>query len=133
MTNKFFEYSLQMRKAALSALLATSAIVIAGCANGPPPTAQMEVSKAAVARAAASPDTVEFAPVELQSAKDKLARAEKAMADENYELAKQLAAEAQVDARLAETKSQSAKAQKAAKDSQEAIRALREEANRNAQ
>ncbi len=52
------------------------------------------------------------------------------MAQEHYELAKQLAEEAQVDARLAEAKSQSAKAQKAAIDSQQAIRVLREEINR---
>ncbi len=108
------------------------AIFVAGCASVPPPTEQMAVSKAAVARAS-NTDTNEFAPLELQSAKDKLARAERAMAQENYQLAKQLAEEAQVDAKLAEAKSQSAKTQKAARDSQESIRVLREEINRKTQ
>ncbi|MHB1332009.1 MAG: DUF4398 domain-containing protein [Sulfuriferula sp.] len=108
------------------------AILMAGCASVPPPTAQMAVSKAAVAHAS-NADTNEFAPLELQSAKDKLARAERAMAQENYQLAKQLAEEAQVDAKLAEAKSESAKTQKAARDSQESIRVLREEINRKTQ
>ncbi len=131
MMRKPYEFKLQwmVRRGGVPALIMGTVILVAGCASVPPPTAQMAVSKAAVARAITA-DTNEFAPVELQSAKDKLARAERAMAQEHYELAKQLAEEAQVDARLAEAKSQSAKAQKAAIDSQQAIRVLREEINR---
>ena len=127
-----FQLSQLMRNSGVPVLLAGGVLLMAGCASGPAPTAQMAVSKAAVEHAS-SASTTEFAPVELQSAKDKLARAEKAMAQENYELARQLAEEAQADARLAEAKSESAQAQKAARDSQDASRALREEINRKAQ
>lgn len=121
-----------LRRTSMPALGIGIAILVAGCTSVPPPTAQMAVSKAAVTHAN-SADTNEFAPLELQSAKDKLARAEQAMAQENYQLARQLAEEAQVDAKLAEAKSESAKTQKAARDSQESIRVLREEINRKAQ
>ncbi len=114
----------------LAALLFVT--VLAGCASTPAPTSQLAVSRAAVARAS-NADTTLYAPVVLQSAKDKLAAAEKAMAAENYELAAQLAEQAQVDARLAETRSQAAKAEKAAEDSQAGIRVLQEELDRKAQ
>ena len=127
-----FQLSQLMRKRGVAVLLAGGVLLIAGCASVPAPTAQMAVSKAAVEHAS-SAGTTEFAPVELQSAKDKLARAEKAMAQENYELARQLAEEAQADARLAEAKSETAQAQKASQDSQAASRALRQEINRQAQ
>jgi hypothetical protein len=112
-------------------LLAGGVMLMAGCA-GVPPTEQIAVTKAAVAHAN-NAATTQFAPVELQSAKDKLARAEQAMEKEDYALASQLADEALADARLAEAKSESAQAQKAAKDSQDASRVLREEINRKAQ
>jgi len=52
------------------------------------------------------------------------------MEKEDYENARWLAEEAQADARLAEKKAQSAKAQKAALVMQDDIRVLREEINR---
>ena len=119
------------RSGVVYALLAGGAMLMAGCASVPP-TEQIAVSKAAVAHAN-NAATAEFAPVELQSAKDKLARAEQAMVKEDYALAKQLADEALADARLAEAKSETAQAQKAARDSQDASRALSEEINRKAQ
>ena len=57
-------------------------------------------------------------------------RANRAMAKEDYENARWLAEQAQADARLAEKKAESAKAQKAANVMQEDIRVLREEINR---
>lgn len=113
-------------------MLAGISILIAGCASTPAPTAQLAVSKAAVMNAS-NADTSQYAPVELRSAREKLIRAEQAMDGRNYELAEQLATEAAVDARLAESKTQAAKAQKAAQDSQEATGVLREEINRKAQ
>ena len=50
---------------------------------------------------------------------EKMDAAEKAMAEEDYPLARQLAEEAQVDAQLAATTARSAKAQKAASALQE--------------
>lgn len=109
-----------------------TAILIAGCASLPPPTEQMAVSKSAIANAVSAQGN-EFAPVEMRSAQEKMERANQAVANEDYVRARWLAEEAQTDARLAEKKSHSAKAQKAAVAMQDDIRVLREEINRNAQ
>ena len=107
-----------------------TAVLMAGCASsGPKPTEQIAVSKSAVANAVAAGGS-EYAPVEMRTAQDKLDRAHRAMDKEDYVEAKWLAEEAQVDARLAEKKAQSAKAQKAAIVMGDDIRVLREEINR---
>ena len=72
----------------------------------------------------------EFAPAEMRTAQDKLDRANQAMGAKDYDLAKSLAEQAQVDAQLAGSKARSAKAQKAALAVQEDSRVLREEINR---
>ena len=104
--------------------------LMAGCASTPAPVAQMAVSSADVARAAGS-GAGEVAPVEMQSARDKLGRARLAMTEKKYRLARSLAQEAQVDAQLAEVKSGSSKAGKAADELRESIRVLQEELDRN--
>ena len=118
----------QWRRAA--GAIGLAAAVMAGCASAPPaPTEQLAVSKGAVANAvdAGGP---EFAPAEMRTAQDKLERANQAMGAKDYELAKSLAEQAQVDAQLAASKARSAKAQKAALAVQEDSRVLREEMNR---
>jgi len=117
--------------------LVTPAIVITtvlmvGCATTPAPTEQLAVSKAAVTSASRGGSN-EFAPLELKSAMDKMEDAEKAMAAKDYPRAKQLAEQAQLDAKLAETKTDAAKAQKAVDGSHESNRVLREEIKRTAQ
>jgi hypothetical protein len=106
-----------------------AAAVMAGCASVPAPTEQLAVSKAAVANAvdAGGP---EFAPVEMRAAQEKLDRAGQAMAAKDYNSARSLAEQAQVDAQLAGSKARSAKAQKAALAVQDDRRALREELDR---
>jgi hypothetical protein len=106
-----------------------AAVVVAGCASVPAPTEQIAVSKAAVANAVGAGGP-EFAPAEMRTAQDKLDRANEAMAAKDYERARWLAEESQVDAQLAVTKARSAKAQKAAYAVQEDSRVLREELNR---
>jgi len=106
-----------------------AAVIVAGCASVPAPTEQIAVSKAAVANAVGAGGP-EFAPAEMRTAQDKLDRADQAMAAKDYERARWLAEEAQVDAQLAVTKARSAKAQKAAYALQEDGRVLREELNR---
>ena len=106
-----------------------AAVLVAGCASIPPPTEQMAVSKSAIANAVSAGGS-EYASVEMRAAQDKMDRANRAMDKEDYENARRLAEEAQVDARLAEKKAQSAKAQKAASVTQDDIRVLREEMNR---
>jgi hypothetical protein len=103
--------------------------VMAGCASVPAPTEQIAVSKAAVANAVGAGGP-EFAPAEMRTAQEKLDRADQAMAVQDYERARWLAEQAQVDAQLAVAKARSAKAQQAANALQEDTRVLREELNR---
>jgi hypothetical protein len=107
------------------------AMFMGGCA-GTPPTEQMAIAKDAV-NTAVSVGGNEFAPVQLRSAMDKMDAAEKAMAEEEYEQARQLAEQAQVDAQLAATAARAAKAQKAAHELEESNRTLQQEVERQAQ
>src|ERR1700687_6035330 len=107
-----------------------AAVLIAGCASIAPPTEQMAVSNSALANAR-SAGGAEYAPVEMRAAQEKMDHANRAIEKEDYVNARWLAEEAQADARLAEKKAQSAKAQKAASVIQDDIRVLREEINRN--
>src|ERR1700686_2246624 len=113
--NKFSGYQWHWAAGAIGCL----AVVIAGCASVPPPTEQMAVSKAALANAVSAGGN-EYAPVEMRTAQEKMDRANRAMEREDYENARWLAEEAQADARLAEKKAQSAKAEKAASAMQDA-------------
>lgn len=107
------------------------AVLAVGCSSlKTPATADVAVTKAAVENAATAGGT-EFAPVEMMAARDKLALANKAMTNKDYKLARDLAAQAQADAKLAQGKANSAKAQVAADALQDDIRVLREELERN--
>lgn len=110
-------------------ILTCSVLFLTACASTPPPTEQMAVSKAAVTSALSSGGS-EFASVEMKAAQEKLEHAAKALEKEDYENARWLAEQAQIDATLAEKKAQSAKAQKAANVIQNDIRVLSEEINR---
>ena len=109
-----------------------AAILMAGCASTPPPTEQMAISRAAVSNAS-SAGANEFAPLLLKSAMEKMDGAERAMAEKKYVLARQLAEQAQVDAKLAETTARSVQAQKAADALQEDRRVLRQELERKSE
>ncbi len=106
-----------------------AAILMAGCASAPPPLELMATSRAAVASANSAGGN-EFAPIQLKTAMEKMAGAERAMVDKNYELARTLAEQAQVDAQLAGAMARSAKATKAAEALQEDSRVLRQELDR---
>jgi len=114
------------------ALCSAALVLTTGCSSlKTPATADVAVSKAAVDNAA-SADGAEFAPVEMTAARNKLALANKAMASKDYKQAIDFAAQAQADAKLAQGKANSAKAQAAANALQDDIRVLREELERNA-
>lgn len=118
-------------------LIRTSAVVLAvgalaACSSTPPPTEQMAVSRTTLNRAAAAPNVAADAPVELQRARDKWVQAEKAMSDKDYVRARRLAAEAEVDARVAESKADAAGNASTLAQVQGSIRALQEEINRRA-
>ena len=115
----------------LTALFGAAAMLAVGCSSlKTPATADVAVSKAAVENAAGA-GGVQYAPVEMTAARDKMAQANKAMVDKDYKLARDLAAQAQADAKLAQGKANSAKAQAAADALQEDIRVLRVELERN--
>jgi hypothetical protein len=111
---------------ALSASFGAAVLMLAACATTPPPTAQMAVSNAALAHAVGA-GAVEFAPTEMAMARDKMSRANLALASKDNDAALALAQQAQLDAQLAEAKTESAKAGKSAQALDEASRALREE------
>jgi hypothetical protein len=111
---------------------AVAAVLVAGCASIPAPTEQIAVSKAAVGSATSAGGN-EFAPVQLQSALEKLNAAERAMAEEENLKARQLAEQAQVDAQLAAATARAAKAQKAVGELREGNRVLHQEIDRKAQ
>jgi hypothetical protein len=105
-------------------------LLAAGCSSlKTPATADVAVSKAAVADAVGA-GGAEFAPIQMKSARDKLDLAKQAMVAKDYKRAIELANEAQADAKLAQAKANSAKAQQAAQALQDDIRFLREEVDR---
>ncbi|WP_367849416.1 DUF4398 domain-containing protein [Rhodoferax sp. WC2427] len=112
------------------ALSATALGLLVGCSSmKTPATANVAVSKAAVDSAVGA-GGAEFAPLEMDSARTKMAAANKALANKNYKLAATLANEAEADAKLAQGKANSAKAQAAADALQDNLRVLREELDR---
>lgn len=111
-----------------------AAIFMSACAGTPPvpaPTEQMALSRSAISSASSAGGS-EYAPVQLKSAMDKMDSAERAMGAKNYDLARQLAEEAQVDAQLAATAARAGKAQRAADALQQSDQVLKKELNRNA-
>jgi hypothetical protein len=103
---------------------------LAACASDKAPaTADVAVSRAALANAT-SAGAADLAPAEMQSAREKLMRANQALAAKDYKTAQDLATQASADAQLAQSKANSAKATSAADELQQNIRLLREELNR---
>lgn len=113
------------------ALASLSLAALTACASRPPaPTEQMAVSRSTLTRVSAAPNVTATAPIELQRARDKLMLAEKAMGAEDYTAARRLAAEAEVDARVAETRADAERNAANLAQVQDSIRALQEEINR---
>lgn len=115
----------------LSRLLGAAAVLsLAACASQKAPaTADVAVSKNAVENAV-SAGAAELAPEEITSARAKMLRASQALAAKDYALARDLATQAQADAKLAQSKANSAKATAAANALQEDLRVLRDEVDR---
>jgi hypothetical protein len=126
------EKTMQMHtKPWIAALCGRAMIVTAGCSSmKAPASASVAVSSAALDNAAGA-GGAQFAPIEMNSAREKMALSNKAMARKDYELANELAIQAQADAKLAQGKADSAKAQVASNALQDNIRILREELDRN--
>jgi hypothetical protein len=129
--NRLLEKTLKTNlKQLLMILGGTSVMLLVACSSmKTPATADVAVTKAAVDNASTAGGT-EYAPAEMQSAREKLALANQAMKDRRYKDAGDLAAQAQADAKLAQSKANTAKAQANADALQSDIRAMREELDR---
>ena len=122
----------------ISTLTRTSVLIVSlaalgaltACSSQPKPVEQMAVTRTTVNRVAAEPDVAANAPVDIQKARDKLATAEKAMADKDYKTARRMSAQAEVDARVAETRADAAQNASSLKQVQDSIRILQDEINR---
>lgn len=126
MTNRDFKIS---PLAALAAC-ATAVVLMTGCSSlKTPATADVAVSRAAVDNAA-SAGAADLAPDEMRSAREKMRMANQALKARDYKPARALAAQAQADAKLAQSKANSAKATSAADEINENIRVMREELDR---
>jgi Domain of unknown function (DUF4398) len=106
------------------------ALAAAGCASMPMPNEELAVAKESVSRAEQA-GAVELAPVEMQTARDKLSRAERAAASRDPQPATDLAAQANVDAQLAEATARENRSQKAATELDASLQTLRQESLRN--
>ena len=116
------------RHAALAAIVVT----LAACASkGIAPVEQLSNARASIAQAE-SAGAAQTASVELLSSRDKLTRAEGAVRDEKFDMARALAEQSQADAQLAERKARTAKAEAAAAAIVRSNQQLGQEAQRNA-
>src|ERR1700730_15955801 len=106
-----------------AAAFAATVVALAACASNPAADEKIAVAKASLQRAEGS-GAPEFAPVELASARDKLARAEKANADRNLQPATVWAEQANVDAQLAEATAQQKRSYTAAMEFDASLHAL---------
>lgn len=113
---------------------AVSAVVwgLFACASTPIPNEKIAVAKASVQRAEQS-GAPELAPVELATARDKMARAEKAAADREAQTATLMAEQANIDAQLAEATAMQHRSHKAATEFDASMQALRQESMRSTQ
>jgi Skp family chaperone for outer membrane proteins len=114
-------------------LLGVAAMLsLAACASSQkaPATADVAVSRNAVDNAVGA-GAADLAPAEINAARAKMMRANEALAAKDYTLARQLATEAQADAKLAQSKANSVKANEAANALDADLRVLREEVDRN--
>ncbi len=114
----------------LTVLCGTAIVLTVGCSSlKTPATADVAVSKAAVENAAGA-GGAQYAPLEMNAAREKMALANKAMVAKDYKLAIELASQAEADAKLARSKANSTKAQAAADALDDDIRVLRIELDR---
>ncbi len=115
----------------LKALCAAAVVALAACSSPQkaPAVADVAVSKNAVENAV-SAGAADLAPAEINMAREKMMRANAALAAKDYALARDLATQAQADAKLAQSKANSTKATAAAAALDADLRVLRDEVER---
>jgi len=113
----------------IASLIVLFALENSGCSTAKPPTeilsrAEMDLRAASEARAD------EFAPMDLQSAREKIEGSKKAIAAKRYEDGRRLAESAQVEAELATAKAEAELTRRAADDLRRRLDTLRAETER---
>lgn len=108
-------------------LIITLALGTGACSTAKPPMAALAKAELGV-RAAGEARAADLAPMDLQSAREKLEGAKQAMAAGRHEDARRLAESAQVEAELAEAKAEAEIMRHAADELRKRIDVLRMEA-----
>lgn len=110
--------------------LAGLLMLVAACASAPPaPDAAIDAAKVAISNAEKA-DASHYAGAELGEARQKLASADAAVADESMVLAERFAHESRVQAELASARTEAAKAAAVNKEMERGADALSEEMER---
>lgn len=115
--------SKRLRRSAWAVIVAGT---LAGCAATPPSEQKTTLARDAVGRALSAQAT-QFAPLEMKTAQDKLARMEQAIGEKHYVLVDTLAEQIEVDANLAEAKATAVRKQQVLKQAREGIQVLKQE------
>jgi hypothetical protein len=116
-------------RSARRVLCAVTLLALAACASGPPPDDEIAAAEVALTEAADA-DAMERAPAPLALARDKLERAQRAVADGDNREAARLAEQALADAQLAAAEARSMTARAHAEEVRTSIETLREEVSR---
>jgi len=119
------------RRARQAAGLLFTVAMLGACASTPPapPTGALAAARQAISDAEKS-DAQQFAAAELDEARERLNRAERAVAAENMILAEQLAQESRIAAELASARTESTKAAEVNREMSRSADALRDEMQR---
>lgn len=113
-----------------AAAIAVTVVALAACSSNPVADEKIAVAKASVQRAEAS-GAPEYSPVQLATARDELALAEKDNANHDLQPATNLAERANIDAQLAEATAQQQRSRKAAMESDSGMQTLQQETTRS--
>jgi non-homologous end joining protein Ku len=110
------------------ATIAVSVLILGGCAEIPP---YEEITRSAyVIKEAQDDGARELAPLELRNASKTLEKAKNALKNEEYDDARNYAAQAELEAELAKAKTEALKRQTSAQEIEENIKTLKEELKR---
>lgn len=112
-----------------NALLCATALGIVACASTPMPVDKLAVAKTSVERAEQA-QAAQFAQVELQNARTKLAAAQSAAEKKNGEAAARMADQADVDAQLAESTARAKQQEQLVTEMEKSLTDLRNETQR---
>lgn len=112
-----------------AAAAVSTTLLIGACASTPVAPQELAAAETAVQRATTAATSAD-APAELRVATDKLAAARAAVAAGDTDRARALSEQVAIDARVAELHADAVRSARAAKETQDAARALSEEIQR---